>query len=278
MRCDKIGKPGVITQDTEYYSSFALVVARSTALDLRLDVFPLLPGRDDLCMLGELESLKARKHSCDVRGRVFFWEDGHVLRFVTADDGFSSLGRPGWFDLGISVLAIDQATEMGRDKGNRFEHWGTVPFLGLQPRNLCWGKVIGYVDRYGRLRDGGNAAVSPEANVVYSSCPARPVLNGVVVGFLNGATLAGQDGSVKMWLIATGCGHELIGKQEVASSGGITTPATTGLAFSTANGRTAAVEQANYHCSELNEGVSAYVLDSPPCRSVGGRTVHEEGF
>ena len=73
----------------------------------------------------------------------------------------------------------------------------------------------------------------------------------------------------------TGCGHDLIGKNEVASSGGKCRPAKESLTFNTANGKMIALEQASYQSTELNEEIDAYVLDSTPAViSVGKRCMN----
>ncbi len=70
------------------------------------------------------------------------------------------------------------------------------------------------------------------------------------------------EGTIKIWLVDTGCGHDLIGKNEVVSSGGVCRPAKESLMFSTANGKAVAQEHASHQSTELDADVDAYVLDS----------------
>jgi hypothetical protein len=77
-KCAKKGKQKVVNEMTLYHSSYALAVARSKALDLRLDVLLLLPDLDGSSKSGELASINTRRYSCHVRDRVC-----DVLRFMT---------------------------------------------------------------------------------------------------------------------------------------------------------------------------------------------------
>ncbi len=75
----------------------------------------------------------------------------------------------------------------------------------------------------------------------------------------------------KVWLIHTGCGHDLIGKNEDHSSSGVRRVASGAVTCNTANGTTTASEQAVYRSAGLHEEVHAYVLDSiPAVLSAGG--------
>ena len=58
------------------------------------------------------------------------------------------------------------------------------------------------------------------------------------------------EGTIKLWLIDSGCGHDLNRKNEVSSSGGNRRAAPEDLAFNTAIGRTIAREQAVYQSAE----------------------------
>ena len=126
------------------------------------------------------------------------------------------------------------------------------------------------------------AAASPQAEnsvenprkLIILSEPARSVVNGKVVE-PPWYVASPAEGTIKIWLVDTGCGHDLIGKNEVASSGGVCRPAGETLTFNTANGKTEALEQACYKSAELNEEIDAYVLDSTPAViSVGKRCMN----
>ncbi len=205
-----------------------------------------------------------------------FWEDDRVLSFVPDRDGYASYGRPQAFWVHEHVLTIETATKMSRGKSLTYEHRGKVPPWASVPDFVNARNVIRYVDS-----EGHSAAASPEEQcnpipreTIKLLTPARPVVNGKVVE-PPWYVVSLAEGTIKIWLVDTGCGHDLIGKNEVASSGGKCRPAKESLTFNTANGKTVALEQASYQSTELNEEIDAYVLDSTPAvMSVGKRCMN----
>ena len=173
--------------------------------------------------------------------------------------------------VGLSLIGF-----MKLCKVRTYEHHGNVPpwapIVDIEPVK----HVISYVCGV------PVAAVSPQVvdnvpdprEIHILSVPARSVSNGKVIE-LPWYVAAPAEGTINIWLVDTGCGHDLIGKNEVASSGGVCRPAKESLTFNTANGKTIALEQAAYKSAELNEEIDAYVLDSTPAViSVGKRCMH----
>ena len=152
--------------------------------------------------------------------------------------------------------------------------WGPIPDI-KQVKH-----VISYVGSGGRI-----AAASPQVEkfdpvprkMNIFSTPARSVVNGKVKE-LSWYVASPAEGTIRIWLVDTGCGHDLIGKTEVASSGGVCRPAKESLTFNTANGKTVALEQASYKSAELNEEIDAYVLDSTPAVISVGKRCMKMGY
>ena len=159
--------------------------------------------------------------------RVLFWEDARVLSFVPDGDGFASYGRPQAYWVHEAVFTIGNATTMSRGKVRSYEHHGKVPPWASVPDVQPVKRVIPCVDSGGR-----SAAASPkdeECNpapreIMKLQTPARPVVNGEVVE-PPWYVASPSEGIIKIWLVDNGCGHDLIGKIEVASPGGMCRPA-----------------------------------------------------
>ena len=82
-----------------------------------------------------------------------------------------------------------------------------------------------------------------------------------------------------MWLIDTGCGHDLIGKADVDSKYHlISKDKNGGMEFHTANGATPATKKAKIGVDELGTKVNAWILsETPAVLSVGQRCM-EQGY
>ena len=86
------------------------------------------------------------------------------------------------------------------------------------------------------------------------------------------ALLAKPKSGVKLWLIDTGCGHDLIGKTELKACKALAKRAKVPIMFSTANGQTPANDVGEMFVQELGEAVEPYILeDTPAVLSVGMR-------
>ena len=82
-----------------------------------------------------------------------------------------------------------------------------------------------------------------------------------------------------LWLVDTGCGHDLVSSTNVKLSGGETRRFKKVVIFQTANGDTPSTRVAPISIRELNETIVPYVLkETPSVISVGDRSVYEQGL
>ena len=65
---------------------------------------------------------------------------------------------------------------------------------------------------------------------------------------------------VKMWLVDTGCGYDLVSKREVALMKRFAIKAKHTITFHTANGPTVTENVANVYVKELSENIAPYIL------------------
>ncbi len=216
--------------DHAYYSNHSAAVARSKALDLcsawAVDggkVLPLVPNENEVDLSSEHVKSVGLDQSCDMP-----WEDVRVLSFVPDRDGYASYGRPLAYWVHEAVFTIEEATTMSYGKVRMYEHHGNVPTWALL-KNDPVRHVIPYVCGSSLARP--ITAVPSQSEDISSgskkhilSEPARTVLDRKVVE-LPWHVASPAEGTIKIWLVDTGCGHDLIGKSEVASSGGVCRPA-----------------------------------------------------
>ena len=77
---------------------------------------------------------------------------------------------------------------------------------------------------------------------------------------------------VKMWLVDTGCGYDIVSKRETAKIKRFLSKARCGITFHIANGATRTEDVANIYVKDLDENITPYVLDNtPPVLTVGYR-------
>ena len=69
---------------------------------------------------------------------------------------------------------------------------------------------------------------------------------------------------VKMWLVDTGCGYDLVSERETATIKRFVSNANIPSTFHTANGPTRTENVANIYVKELDENITPYVLESTP--------------
>ena len=74
----------------------------------------------------------------------------------------------------------------------------------------------------------------------------------------------GSESPIVSWLIDTGCGHDLVGIDEVEALKRMFKAVGIPVNFQTANGVTQAREKIELHVDELGETVEPYVLASTP--------------
>ena len=72
-------------------------------------------------------------------------------------------------------------------------------------------------------------------------------------------------GSIRMWLMDTGCGHDLVSKKEIQDIERFVHKAQEPIIFNTANGKTACDDAVHMFVKELGEEIDPYVLRSTPC-------------
>ncbi len=81
-----------------------------------------------------------------------------------------------------------------------------------------------------------------------------------------------------LWLMDTGCGHDLVNDKMADSYPVKTLKKSSRIMFSTANGRIESRNVVPFYCEELAQSVQPFLLhDSPPVLSVGKRCM-EQGF
>ena len=80
------------------------------------------------------------------------------------------------------------------------------------------------------------------------------------------------DSPIEVWLIDTGCGHDLVGRKEVESLKAMFRKAGIPIMFQTAGGASLGTECLELHIGELDEVIEPYILASTPAvLSVGKR-------
>ena len=69
---------------------------------------------------------------------------------------------------------------------------------------------------------------------------------------------------VKMWLVDTGCGYDIVSKREVALTKRFVNKAKLTITFHTANGPTVTENMAYIYVKELDENITPYILKQHP--------------
>ena len=69
---------------------------------------------------------------------------------------------------------------------------------------------------------------------------------------------------VKMWLVDTGCGYDIVSKREVALIKRFVNKAKLTITFHTANGPTVTENMAYIYVKELDENITPYILKQHP--------------
>eukprot|EP00972_Heterocapsa_arctica_P035556 5232622-Heterocapsa_arctica.AAC.1 len=81
---------------------------------------------------------------------------------------------------------------------------------------------------------------------------------------------------VELWLIDTGCAHDLVSLKNITHSGDKLRPLFEHVNFQIANGGTVSTHTAVMEIVELSENINPYVLrESPAVLSVGDRTMNK---
>ena len=85
-------------------------------------------------------------------------------------------------------------------------------------------------------------------------------------------------GMVKMWLVDTGCGYDIVAKRETALIKRFVSKAKVPITFRTANGPTRTDNIANIHARELDENITPYVIENTPPVLIVGYRCMELGY
>ena len=87
-----------------------------------------------------------------------------------------------------------------------------------------------------------------------------------------------NESPIISWLIDTGCGHDLIGLEEIKALKRLFKAAGIPINFQTANGLTQAREQIELYVDELGETVEPYILSSTPGVLSVGKRCNQFGY
>ena len=179
----------------------------------------------------------------DNRRNPIIWLDKSVL-LVEAADEFAAYGRrSGRAHEGVKMVSLTRraALHYSEITARDFENLGKCPFSsGYYPIFVGEPKRVS--------KDEENVAASAE----------------------------GKRDMLDLWLVDTGCGHDLVSRTNVKLSGGETRRLETAVIFQTANGDTPSTHVAPISFRELNETIEPYVLkETPSVISVGDRTMNK---
>ncbi len=88
----------------------------------------------------------------------------------------------------------------------------------------------------------------------------------------------GASKYIKMWLVDTGCGHDLASKKALKELAHLFEDAGTPVTFTTANGKTKADHTIYMHLGDFDEEITPYLLASTPAVLSVGRRCREYGY
>ncbi len=88
----------------------------------------------------------------------------------------------------------------------------------------------------------------------------------------------GASKYIKMWLVDTGCGHDLASKKALKDLAHLFEDAGTPVTFTTANGKTKADKTIYMNLGDFDEEITPYLLASTPCVLSVGRRCREYGY
>jgi hypothetical protein len=210
-------------------------------------------------------------------------------------DGFAGFGRIyKGFKYKNVLLPIEEARLLTSDCWDSYEHWGypdkrcsETPVVEAAEEITAQnsGSTTAVPIQVG-AQCGGSTAVRTAPAMIWLDWPSRPVLicentKGVIYSsaaeqfYLAMPAKKGRAGIVTLWLIDTGCGHDLVSMKDLGVDMANILVADRPLPFNTANGKTKATEQAPLYCAELDEELLPDILGSAPAvLSVGKRCMH----
>ena len=198
----------------------------------------LISDADDKC---EWEGSPIQKN--DNRKNPIIWLDKSVFLLETADE-FAPYGRrAGKAHEGVKTVSITRraAPHYSEITARDFENMGECPFSS------------GY---YPIFVGGPKRIANANENIAASAKGKRDMLD--------------------LWLVDTGCGHDLVSSTNAKLSGGETRRLDRAVIFQTANGDTPSTHVAPIPFRELSETIEPDILkETPSVISVGDRTMNK---
>ena len=278
--------------------------ARRRALDLA-NGLGIIGDPEDEVRLDQHWSLP-KAGANDDRRQPLVWEEDYCLIYVEPQDGLASYGRhPHPVDCKFLPRKI-AVHQFGKD-WDKYQHFGNVPRMKefgyaytkaprraapavamptialpmperpitLDPADTGLTSTHGAALRDGRITEQQYKQAQDMADWLKARAKfVLPTLDYDPTELPPAEACAARDGTgpIRMWLIDTGCGHDLVARRELKGLKRLIRQAGIPLNFSTANGEVPASECADLFVKELNETVEPYVLESTPAvLSVGMR-------
>ena len=188
---------------------------------------------------------------------VYWKEPTLVLLFIPSP---SCLKKGWWWNASHVTVSWEDALGITGHQWRSFRHYGSnIPdtdvWGAIKRRELCWvGSQAHVVDV-----EGGSLPL-PVATVTV------PVNGDVALGgdAAPGTRNAPVLGDIDYWLVDTGCGNDLVDAGRLGDKGGYVRDAETPFTLHTANGDVEVTSEITVRVHELNEDVTAYVLQSTP--------------
>ena len=240
----KVGVPDPVDSKFRLKADWSHAIARSRAIELAT--------WNDEISENDPEEWKGVKpnHPEDCRDRPMVWSDNEVY-----------------------IFELDRTKDTKNAKPHqplRFVPVGMPKKDALRMSDV----VNGHFHNIGKVPDlGGHKTVFLSEPV-----KAMKLVNGslVEVGEGKAAAARARDRLLDLWLVDTGCGHDLVNMPEASRAGCNMEEAKRPMYFQTANGTTATSKVAPIYISELGEEIHPHVLkETPPVVTVGRRTMSE---
>ena len=192
----------------------------------------------------------AEVHKNESRQQTILWIPGNAILFVP-NDSLATYGRKQWpTTKGIGTISITRKDALRHPEivASSYEHVGDVPFVEnyrhiflAEPRRV-------------KLVDG---EFIEEQGITAASAKAK---------------LGVSD----LWLVDTGCGHDLVSTANAKLSKGTSKYLDSPVTFQTANGDAPSTHSSQIFIEELNEMIEPYILtDTPSVISVGDRAMNK---
>ena len=178
------------------------------------------------------------------------WIPNHAVIF-NSTDSLATYGRKQWPSTqGIGTFSITRKDALKHSElvAATYEHIGDSPFVGnYQHIFIAEPKRVKLVDGE-FVDDPGNTTASAKARL----------------------------GASNLWLVDTGCGHDLVSANNARLSKGQKITLENQVTFQTASGDAPRTHSPQIFIEELNETVEPYILkDTPSVISVGDRTMNK---